>query len=677
MNAIRILACALLSLVMVARANAQPVTLESLLAEMTDRSAIARFPFPAYTTRQSSSYDRASTSKDDASTWFANNDFNHFLRKETRQGRDEWVLLDAVGPGAVVRIWSPNPKGTLRIYLDGSDSPTFEAPMLDLLAGRATLSGVPIPEPLAATRSQGWNLYLPIPYAASCRITSDQDGFYYHVNYRTYADGAAVRTLAADDLAAARPAIAAANAALRNPDRPQLLPGLPTSLAPGQTQTLQLGSPGGPSQAISSLAVLIDAPNLQAALRSTILEIAFDGTPTVWCPLGDFFGSGVGLNPFADHYRQITPEGLLRAYFVMPFKSTAAVTLRNLGSTPVGASLAATADPHRWSSRSMYFHAGWTAQHPIRTNAGAGTLDFNYATITGQGVYLGDTLAVMNPVPQWWGEGDEKISVDREPFPSHFGTGTEDYYGYGWCNPNPFNLPFISQTRCDGRGRDNFGHTTVTRVRSLDAIPFTTHLNVDMEVWHWAQADVAYAATTYWYALPGATSNRGPEPKLAADPIPQPPERPKPFAIPGAIELESVTIADKSPGMAADFQAMEGFARNTWSNDAHLWCKGSAVGDYVELAIPASKRSRITLHATRSWDYATVTFSAWGRNLGTPIDLASGTQGKVIASGPIDLGLVSPVDGVIRLRATLTGKGPTALPPGTYFGLDAAVLSDP
>ena len=41
----------------------------------------------------------------------------------------------------------------------------------------------------------------------------------------------------------------------------------------------------------------------------------------------------------------------------------------------------------------------------------------------------------MNPVEAWWGEGDEKVFVDGEKFPSHFGTGTEDYYGYAWCWP--------------------------------------------------------------------------------------------------------------------------------------------------------------------------------------------------------------------------------------------------
>jgi phage protein U len=45
----------------------------------------------------------------------------------------------------------------------------------------------------------------------------------------------------------------------------------------------------------------------------------------------------------------------------------------------------------------------------------------------GRRVYVGDTLTIMNPEEQWWGEGDEKIWVDGEDFPSLFGTGTEDY----------------------------------------------------------------------------------------------------------------------------------------------------------------------------------------------------------------------------------------------------------
>ena len=66
-------------------------------------------------------------------------------------------------------------------------------------------------------------------------------------------------------------------------------------------------------------------------------------------------------------------------------------------------------------------------------------------------MYVGDCLTLFNTVYAWRGEGDEKIYVDGESFPSHFGTGTEDYYGYAWCRPERFTgHPFIAQP--DGSG---------------------------------------------------------------------------------------------------------------------------------------------------------------------------------------------------------------------------------
>ncbi len=121
----------------------------------------------------------------------------------------------------------------------------------------------------------------------------------------------------------------------------------------------------------------------------------------------------------------------------------------------------------------MHFHANWRQQYPIATRPFS---DWNYITANGQGVYVGDNLCVMKPVPAWWGEGDEKVWVDGESFPSHFGTGSEDYYCYSWSDPRLFQTPFANQTRCDGPG--NKGQTCVTRTRSLDAIPFTKSLRV-------------------------------------------------------------------------------------------------------------------------------------------------------------------------------------------------------
>ena len=74
---------------------------------------------------------------------------------------------------------------------------------------------------------------------------------------------------------------------------------------------------------------------------------------------------------------------------------------------------------------------------------------------------------------------------------------------------------------------------TNTRVRLLDGIPFTKKIRMDMEVWHWAPVEVAYAATTQWYALPGAKANYAPMPDLACV---LEAKGPKPRKVEGAIE---------------------------------------------------------------------------------------------------------------------------------------------
>ena len=82
----------------------QVITLESLLDEMLNRDTLARMDEPAYMTRQASSYDRRSVGPDKQG-WYANEDWSHFIRKEQKDGRIEWVMLDAKGPGCIVRFW--------------------------------------------------------------------------------------------------------------------------------------------------------------------------------------------------------------------------------------------------------------------------------------------------------------------------------------------------------------------------------------------------------------------------------------------------------------------------------------------------------------------------------------------------------------------------------------------
>jgi hypothetical protein len=509
------------------------ITLESLLHEMVDRDRMAIWPQPEYVSRQASSYDRRSKTPDDPEGWFANDDNSHFIRSEVNQGRREWVLLDAEGPGCVTRIWwggmMPSPERRLRFYLDGAETPTIEGPAYELLTGLALVG-----KPLAIENAQGppgapggMNLFLPIPYTRHCKITWDDvnphnpdsppEERWYNLEYRTYPPGTQVETFTLSALARAHQTIDHICKTLLHPPDPTegKRITLEQEIAPGGEASLTL--PDGPA-AVRLLEIRLTMENsgqLAQALRSCVLRMECDGEETIWCPLGDFSGSGVGLNPLQSWYRTVTPDGMLSCRWVMPYQQNARLTLLNLGQTPVQANLTALIGGWKWNDRSLHFHANWRYQNPLPTRP---LSDWNYLTVTGRGIYLGDTLCVYNPVKEWWGEGDEKVWVDGDTFPSHFGTGSEDYYGYSYGNTTLFQGPFSNQVRCDGPG--NQGNTVVTRTRCLDTIPFTRSLKFDMEVWHWTDCKVVYAVATYWYARPGAVHNCQSQPDAAARAIP-------------------------------------------------------------------------------------------------------------------------------------------------------------
>ena len=104
-------------------------------------------------------------------------------------------------------------------------------------------------------------------------------------------------------------------------------------------------------------------------------------------------------------------------------------------------------------------------------------------------------LHVWNPRGGWWGEGDEKFFVDGEMFPSTFGTGSEDYFGYAWCDPTLFTNCYHNQTISMG----NRGHISVNRWHIGDNVPFQESFEAAIEKYYPNSKPTLYAATAYWY----------------------------------------------------------------------------------------------------------------------------------------------------------------------------------
>jgi len=666
------------------------INLKTLLLEMTDRNRLTEFPDPYYRSLQFSSYDPRSTTPDNQSRWFANRDCSNYLRVEDNGNGNEWVMMDAEGPGAVARIWSANPKGKIRIYLDRNPEPVIEAPMADLLDGKWKIKA-----PLASERSRGHNLYLPIPYNIHCKITSDSDGFYYIVNYRSYEKGTSVQTLTPKFLDQHSSLIAETNRALiaegefpskscmpesnKILDEPTcyirhkntVIQAQRVEIEPGGAFSMEL--PDG-SRTVNQLAFsfLTD----RDPTRSLVLVGEFDGEQTVWCPFTDFFGAGAGAKKLKDFFRifESGPHKEWCCFWRMPYKDSAVIGLKNFSDKPVKVVVACSTELIEWKSESMHFYGRWRSENSIPTRP---MRDWNFLEVQGKGVFVGDTLSVINPVPTWWGEGDEKIYVDHEKFPSHFGTGTEDYYGYAWCCNALFEAPFHSQPRCDGEKHgNNWGHTTVSRLRSLDAIPFKKSFKFDMEVWHWKACEIGYSAATFFYAFPGAIHNRIPQPDIAAAPIPTPTPLPLPFKIKGVLECEEMKIVSKSPDLQLEAQGMKSYGANKFSNDTQLWVRGRRLGDYVELAIPVETdgKFKLILYATRSWDYGIIRFFINKKKAGKDLDLFNAFAHEVAATGPINLGVFEVQDKKMILKAEVVGGHPRSEGSKSFFGLDCIKL---
>jgi hypothetical protein len=611
------------------------------------------------------------------------------------------VLAEMDGPGCVVRIWSANPTdaGNIRIYLDGAKEPVINAPLDALLGGQwQTEAGgkkwTPFPDPIACERSRGFNLYFPIAYAKHCKITVDKPDIYYHVDYRIYPKGTEVETLTLPGLLGARDQIAGVREYLRwavtgKSKKPQVTIPLKESrgngkiVEPGKRLEVSFKGPG----AIKLLQVSVAASlrngetfHEAEALRGLVLVCTYDGaaSPQIWCPLGDFFASSPGVNEYKaqpfwvgriESSKQTPKEVKFWAWWAMPFQKSAVFEVRNLGKQSANVHLFGMNTAYQWTDRSMYFHAKWRTEtmstRPFR--------DWTYCDLKGKGVFVGDMLSIMNPVTAWWGEGDEKIYVDGERFPSWFGTGTEDYYGYAWSDPKPFQHAYHSQTRCDGPGTK--GLTSVNRFHILDAIPFTKSFRFDMEVWHWVpNIKVNYAATSYWYARPGATDDFKPvDAKVLQQPIPSPPQR---YRIKGALEGESLKIVKKSGNFDIGPQDMMAFAddKNQWSGDSQLWVRPPSQGAWVDLELPvkADGKYRVTVYLTKARDYGIVQFHLNGKPLGKAVDCFE--PDRVLATGAIDLGMVELKKGTAILRVEVVGTNPKSVGLRYMWGLDCVRL---
>ncbi len=554
-----------------------------------------------------------------------NADAGNFLRIEPN---GEQVMMEAEGPGCIYRIWTtgviePNvpiqssDKARFLIYFDGEEKPRIDLSVPELFGLRNVYPFIP---PLSRSFESGrgaWEghasmCYVPITFEKSIKVTGKNMSF-YHINYYLFPKGTKVKSfdmkVAAEDrktLASASvildaagedPKAAAANA------KKQSNAGV---LGPGKSREIIIDGPA----IIDALKVKIKEPT-HLALRGLELQITFDDAPgpSVRSPLGDFFGTGCDDRRFKSLPLGMTDEGYY-CYFPMPFHKRALIRIENQTDQPFDLSrfevVAHSVDA--FPENSSYFHAAYLQQKDIPHRK-----DYNILTTEGRGKYCGCNI-VMQSAARAGGifflEGDEKIYVDGETWPSRYlGTGAEDYFNgaYFWNAVDYEHGPYSGLTYKDWGTK----RVCAYRYHITDAVNFTKSIKVDIEHGPVSDHPSDFASVAYWYQTPAVAAPR----------------------LPAVADRMPVTYVSGGPSLRRAVKGVSGpkvgdkeLPGRKWgevdpefvgTKPQRFW-KATASNEVISLTIeaPAEEVCAMTLYLTGSPDGAQVEVALDGKTLG-------------------------------------------------------------
>lgn len=289
----------------------------------------------------------------------------------------------------------------------------------------------------------------------------------------------------------------------------------------GETKTLaQIEGPG----LITHIWFTINSEDAHY-MRRMLIRIYWDDEtdPSVDSPIGDFFGQGhCKVHPFQSLPLNMTGSTekftAMNCFFPMPFRKKARIEIVN--ETTEKTTIYFHIDYEKYDESLaddiLYFHAKWRRENPtdgwmpaesVRTNPeywkimdtrSQLTDEGNYLVLEaeGKGHYVGCNLSVHNLQGSWWGEGDDMMIIDGEPWPPRLhGTGTEDYFGNAWrMQPHAFLYHGASLPEEVGKGR-----VTCYRYHIEDPVNFEKSIRISIEHCHANAATDDYASVAYWY----------------------------------------------------------------------------------------------------------------------------------------------------------------------------------
>ena len=371
-------------------------------------------------------------------------------------------------------------------------------------------------------------------------------------------------------------------------------------------------------------------------------------------------------------------------YYYMPYLENAKIEIYTVGEETERISVSVNVVENTIpESDMMYFSALFNLgnYHPDALTNGEydknaqRSPDYHFLTVNGAGRFVGVTLhhnktidgkdPESSPGSPWWGEGDEKFFVDGEKFPSWFGTGTEDFFGYAWCSPLLFTKAYHAQSYCEGSS-NSIGNRVVTRIMMGDSIPFDESFEGYIEKYY-RDEYTRYSFTSYFYMAKGSTFEAVNYDDSATLDYFRPASEGK-YLIEGEdLYVEKINSATGT----IDHQPMSAYSP-AWSGDVQMLCSKFKAGESVVFALPAPKSGEYMLLVSyaNAADFGILQACVNGAEVGIPVD----TYGKTVAADYLtELGKVTLEEGYANtIEFEVVGKNASST--NYAFGIDFILL---
>ena len=239
--------------------------------------------------------------------------------------------------------------------------------------------------------------------------------------------------------------------------------------------------------------------------------------PSVEAPISAFFGCAYDEN-FKDrdgNYIVLNSAKILTApgrgfnsYWEMPFAKHCRITMENRGKKEETLYYMISGWYGEIPQDAGYFHAAYRQEHPVTKGRAYTIID----GIEGRGCFAGVTLATgMNGNNTCWVEGEAKMYIDDDQYPSMNYTGTEDYfcgsYGFGndiiLNNYQTFSGMYTGLFAIMGDNREFYNgqqRFLLYRFHEKDPVYFSKNFKMTIDNLGWTGPRYDdYTSVAYWY----------------------------------------------------------------------------------------------------------------------------------------------------------------------------------